>query len=311
MAKSLTRPVRLIGAGSGWGAGVREAEDGPQGLRDFGLAERLVSAGVRASWATMVEPEKRFRDHDDLPRPEVFDLVARHNRALADAVAKTMAARALPVVIGGDHAIAMGTWGGVARGMRRAPFGLIWMDAHLDAHTLATTPSMNAHGMSAAVLLGQGTPEFLAIGGGALRPEHLCYIGVRSYEVAEWALLRRLGVRIFYMEEVRERGLAVVMADALAIVTRGTRGFGLTIDLDGFDPADVPGVGLPVADGLRGAEAAAVLRGIARDPRLRALEIVEYAPALDRDQHTAELVLALLASALAPVSQAMPISSAA
>ncbi len=305
------KPVRLIGAGSGWGAGVREAEDGPRGLHAFGLAERLTAVGVRASWAQMVEPEKRWRDHGALSRPEVFDLVARHNGALAEAVAKAMAARALPVVIGGDHAIAMGTWGGVARGARRAPFGLIWMDAHLDAHTVQTTPSMNAHGMSAAVLLGHGTPEFLAVGGGALRPEHLCYIGVRSYEVAEWALLRRLGVRIFYMEEVRERGLAAVMADALAIATQGTRGFGLTIDLDGFDPADVPGVGLPVADGLPGAETAAVLRGIARNPRLRALEIVEYAPALDRDHRTAELVLTLLSSALAPAAQAMPISSAA
>ena len=311
MAKPLLKPVRLIGAGSGWGAGVREAEDGPRGLRDFGLAERLAVGGVRASWAAMIEPEKRWRDHGDLSRPEVFELVARHNAALAGAVADAMAARALPVVLGGDHAIAMGTWGGVARAMRRAPFGLIWMDAHLDAHTLATTPSMNAHGMSAAVLLGHGAPEFLAVGGGALRPEHLCYIGIRSYEVAEWALLRRLGVRIFYMEEVRERGLAAVMREALAIATRGTRGFGLTIDLDGFDPADVPGVGLPVADGLRGAEAAAVLRGIARDPRLRALEIVEYAPALDRDHRTAQLVLGLLSSALAPAARALPISSAA
>jgi arginase len=305
------KQVHLIGAGSGWGAGVREAEDGPRGLRDFGLAERLAASGVRASWAPMVEPEKRWHEHGDLSRSEVFALVARHNAALADAVATAMIARALPAVIGGDHAIAIGTWGGVARGMRRAPLGLIWMDAHLDAHTVETTPSMNAHGMSAAVLLGHGAPEFLAVGGGALRPEHLCYIGVRSYEVAEWALLRRLGVRIFYMEEVRERGLAAVMADALAIVTRGTRGFGLTIDLDGFDPADVPGVGLPVADGLRGAEAAAVLRGIARDPRLRALEIVEYAPALDREHRTAQLVLDLLASALAPAVQSLPSSSAA
>ena len=303
--------IHLIGAGSGWGAGVREAEDGPRGLRDFGLAERLGAAGVRATWTAMVEPEKRWSEHGDLSRPEAFELVARHNAALADAVAEAIAARALPVVLGGDHAIAIGTWGGVARALRRAPFGLIWMDAHLDAHTAETTPSMNAHGMSAAVLLGHGSPEFLAVGGGALRPEHLCYIGVRSYEAAEWALLRRLGVRIFYMDDVRERGLAAVTADALAIVTRGTRGFGLTIDLDGFEPADVPGVGLPVAGGLRGAETAVVLRGIARDPRLRALEIVEYAPALDRDQRTAQLVLDLLASALAPAARALPASSAA
>jgi arginase len=185
------------------------------------------------------------------------------------------------------------------------------MDAHLDAHTERTTPSMNPHGMSAAVLLGHGTPEFLAVGGGALRPEHLCYIGIRSYELAEWALLRRLGVRIFYIEEVRERGLAAVMREAVEIATHGTRGFGLTIDLDGFDPADVPGVGLPVADGLRGVEVTTALRGIARDPRLRALEIVEYAPALDREQRTAQLVIDLLCSALAPAARAAPISSAA
>jgi len=305
------KQVHLIGAGSGWGAGVREAEDGPQGLRDFRLAERLTASGARARWAAMVNPEKRSREHGDLAKSEVFYLVARHNAALADTVARSMSARALPIVLGGDHAIAMGTWGGVARGMRGAPFGLIWMDAHLDAHTVQTTPSMNPHGMSAAVLLGHGALEFLAVGGGALRPEHLCYIGIRSYELAEWTLLRRLGVRIFYIEDVRERGLAAVMREAVEIATRGTRGFGLTIDLDGFDPADVPGVGLPVADGLRGAEAVAVLRGIARDPRLRALEVVEYAPALDREQQTAQLVLDLLSSALAPATRALPISSAA
>jgi len=305
------KQAHLIGAGSGWGAGVREAEDGPQGLRDFGLAERLTASGVRARWTAMVNPEKRSREHGDLSKSEVFDLVARHNAALADTVARSMSARALPIVLGGDHAIAMGTWGGVARGMRGAPFGLLWMDAHLDAHTVQTTPSMNPHGMSAAVLLGHGAPEFLAVGGGALRAEHLCYIGIRSYELAEWTLLRRLGARIFYIDEVRERGLAAVMREAMEIATRGTRGFGLTIDLDGFDPADVPGVGLPVADGLRGAEVIAVLRGIARDPRLRALEVVEYAPALDREQRTAQLVLDLLCSALAPSARAMPISSAA
>src|SRR5258708_9765288 len=296
------KQAHLIGAGSGWGAGVREAEDGPQGLRDFGLAERLTASGVRARWTAMVNPEKRSREHGDLSKSEVFDLVARHNAALADTVARSMLARALPIVLGGDHAIAMGTWGGVARAMRGAPFGLIWMDAHLDAHTVQTTPSMNPHGMSAAVLLGHGAPEFLAIGGGALLPEHLCYIGTRSYELAEWALLRRLGVRIFYIEEVRERGLAAVMREAVEIATRGTPGFGPTIDLDGFDPAEVPGLGLPVADGLRGAEATTVLRSIARAPRLRALEIVEYAPALDCEPRQAQLGIALLPSALPPAA---------
>ena len=136
----------LIGAASGWGAGFRQTQDGPRVLRRLGLAERLSAAGIAAHWTAMVEAE---RDHrallDPTPR-ERFDLVARHNAGLADAVADAMAARELPVVLGGDHAVAMGTWGGVARGMAGAPFGLIWLDAHLDAHTADTTPSMNAHG---------------------------------------------------------------------------------------------------------------------------------------------------------------------
>jgi len=304
--------VALIGAASGWGAGFREAEEGPRGLREFGLAERLTERGIASRWAAMVETEKHWREHRELEPRERLRLVARHNAALADAVATGATASELPVILGGDHAIAIGTWGGVARRMAGAPFGLIWMDAHLDAHTLATTPSQNAHGMSAAVLLGEGTPEFLAIAGGVIRPEHLCYVGVRSYEVGEWALLRRLGVKIFYMEEVRERGLAAVMTDAMKIANTGTAGFGLTIDLDGFDPEDVPGVGLKVAGGIRGAEAARVLQGIGRHPRLRSLEIVEYSPALDREHRTATLVLDLLASMLSPASQveAQPLSAA-
>ena len=149
------------------------------------------------------------------------------------------------------------------------------------------------------------------MGGGVLRPENLCYVGVRSYELAEWALLHRLGVRIFHMEEVHERGLAAVMTEALAIATTGTAGFGLTIDLDGFDPEDVPGVGLPVPDGLRAAETCAVLRPLARHRSLRAIEVVEYNPELDRGSRTARLVQDLLTSLLASSAARSRASSAA
>ncbi len=305
------RRAALIGAASGWGAGIQLMQDGPQALRDFGLAERLTAAGIPAHWAAMVAAGKDRRTAPDPTPQQKFELVARHNAGLAGAVASAMAQGDLPVVLGGDHAIAIGTWGGVSRGMAGAPFGLIWLDAHLDAHTVETTPSMNAHGMSAAVLLGHGLPEFLAVGGGVLRPENLCYVGIRSYELAEWALLRRLGVRIFHIDEVGERGLAAVMAEALAIATRDTAGFGLTIDLDGFDPEDVPGVGLPVPDGIRGADACAVLRHLGRDPRLRAIEIAEYSPELDRGARTARLAQDLLTSLLTPAVASRRASSAA
>lgn len=295
-------PVALIGAASGWGAGFRETQDGPAALREFGLAERLTARGIPASWRAMIESEKHWRDHPDLAAPEIFALVARHGAALADTVAATLAARAFPVVLGGDHAITIGTWGGVARALGGAKLGLIWFDAHLDAHTVATTPSMNPHGMGAAVLLGHGEREFLAIGGNVIRPENLCYIGVRSYEEGELALLRRLGVRIYFMEEVHRRGLERIAEEALAIAIAGTQGFGVTIDLDGFDPSEVPGVGLKVPDGLHGDEVAAALRRIARHPGLRTLEIVEYIPEFDRDERTARLVANLIAATLIPAA---------
>src|SRR5580700_7761924 len=107
--------VSLIGAASGWGAGIRETESGPEALRDFGLASALQDRGIAADWTAMVEPERRWRDAPDLPRAEVFRLVVRHDAALADAVAGALASQTLPVVIGGDHSVAVGTWGGVAR----------------------------------------------------------------------------------------------------------------------------------------------------------------------------------------------------
>ncbi len=294
--------MSLIGAASGWGAGHRQTENAPHALKELGLAASLQEAGIAASWGRIVEPARYWREKKRASQARVFELVADLDEALARTVQETVDAGALPVVVGGDHSIAMGTWGGLSRALDRQPFGLLWFDAHLDAHTAATTPSMNPHGMPAAVLLGHGEPEFLAIGGGALRPEHLCYIGARSYETEELALLQRLGVRIVFMDEVRRRGLADVVDEAFQIVTKGTVGFGATIDLDGFDPEDAPGIGLKEPDGLRRGEMLEAMAKIARQPGLRALELVEYIPELDVDLRTADLARDLLVAALAPAS---------
>jgi arginase len=299
------RKVSLIGAASGWGAGFHATEDGPPALRDLGLAGWLDEAGIAAEWAAMVEPALRWRGAPELARYQIYRMVTAHNAALADAVAAAMAAGNLPVVLGGDHAGAIGTWGGVARGLaapdgRKRPIGLIWFDAHLDAHTVATSPSLNPHGMPAAVLLGHGEGQFLAIGGHVVRPENLCYIGARSYEAGEMALLRRLGVRIFKMDAVRRRGLHSVFADALTIATSGTAGFGLTIDLDGFEPEDAPGIGLKTENGLRRDEMLRALAGLGQRSDIAAIEIVEYIPELDEALRTAHLVRDLLIALLAP-----------
>ena len=292
--------IALIGAASGWGAGFRHTEEGPEALRQLGLARWLDARGLEAKWQAMIRSEKRWREHPDLRPPETFALVARHGAALAAEVADAVAARRFPVVIGGDHAVAMGTWAGVARGPGATPLGLICLDAHLDAHTLETTPSMNAHGMGAAALLGYGHQPFLDLCGGVLRPQHVCYIGIRSYEAGEMALLRRLGVRIILMDEVKRRGMDTVLAEALAVATAGTAGFGLTIDLDGFDPIDAPAIGLKEPDGLRAAPTLAALPLLARHPGLRGLEIVEYIPEFDDKLRTAHLLRDLILAVLAP-----------
>ena len=300
--------IALIGAASGWGAGFRHTEDGPPALKALGLTDWLARGGVAAEWRAMVETERRWHDDRGITtRSDVFGLVARHSAALATAVAHTMAERKFPVVIGGDHAIAMGTWGGVARGMARRRFGLVWLDAHLDAHTVETTPSMNPHGMGAAALLGHGERAFLKICGGAIRPENLCFVGVRSYEAGEMALLKRLGVRIIEMPEVKARGIGPCLEEARFIATADTAGFGITIDLDGFDPKDAPGIGLKCDDGLRAEPTVAALRDtIANHPSLKAIEIVEYIPEFDEDLRTAHLVRDLLLALRAPARQTAP-----
>jgi arginase len=278
-------------------------------LRDLGLADWLADAGVAADWTRIIDAGLSWHEAPERRGKAAFGLVLRHAAKLADAVEAAMAVGRFPIVLGGDHAIAMGTWAGVSRGQAHAPLGLVWLDAHLDAHTVETSPSMNAHGMSAAVLLGHGAPLFRALAGGALKPQHLCYVGVRSFEPEERALLDGLGVRIIEAAEVAARGIESCLAEAVSIATAGTDGFGLTIDLDGFDPSDAPGVGLRVAHGLRGAPTCAAVAALARRAELRAVEIVEYIPSFDEDLRTAHLVRDLLIAALTPSGQAAQLAA--
>lgn len=206
---------------------------------------------------------------------------------------------ALPVVLGGDHSCAVGTWKGLARALAPRSPGLIWIDAHMDAHTSQTTPSGMLHGMPLACLLGHGEPALSGIADGVrLDPKKVCLIGVRSFEHGEATLLRRLGVRVFSMPEIRKRGLDAVMREAFAVATAGAAGFGVTLDLDALDPRDAPGVGSPVAGGIRAHELLTALEPLARNAAPAAVEIVEYNPHLDQIGKTGALVPELLAAML-------------
>ncbi len=292
--KKLTH-VDLIGAASGWGARRRGCEFGPQALQKAGL-DQAISRYVPTTWEEMIHPRLSSHPSQDISEKEVFDLVADHCDRLAGAVRKSLEQGHLPLVTGGDHACAIGTFSATAAALNACgELGLIWLDAHLDAHTFTTTPSGCIHGMPAAVLLGHGENVLTSVGGkeAKINPAHLVYIGARSWEHGEAALLAKLGVRIYSAEDVNEQGFASVFAEALDIATTGTKGFGLTFDLDIFDPLDAPGIGTPEKNGLRATDVLPVMQGIGRHPALRALELVEYNPERDKNNKTAELACRL------------------
>ncbi len=287
-----TRPLHLLGAASGWGYPDHGCALAPDQLR---LASKALwlQAGGGIGWAGVVRAP-------DAGAATPLAAIAAFNRRLARQVHKLMAEDELPVIIGGDHAIATGTWAGVRQALA-GPLGLIWIDTHLDAHTPATTPTGNIHGMPLAALLGHG-PRALIEAFGAVpivEPGHVAVVGMHSCEPEELALLTALGVRIFARTEIARRGLPAVMADAVQIATQGTTGFGVSLDLDVLDPTVAPAVNTPVAGGLAAADLIAAMRDLRCDPQLKAVEIVEYNPARDRDLRTQQVLLDVLA-ALAP-----------
>lgn len=282
---SLNPTVRCIGVASCLGAPFAGCEGGPERLKQAALSSVIRHNALDASWSEMLIPEAS---------PMALNLLLRR---LAEATESAIAAGDRPLVIGGDHSMAAGTWRGIGRALGTAP-GLIWIDAHLDAHTPASSPSGNAHGMPLAALFGLGDPLMTDIPGPPLDPARTVVIGIRSYEAAERERLAGLGVRLYEMTEIDERGLAEVFAEARAMVANGP--WGISLDLDAIDPGQAPGVSTPVAGGLLPDALGQVMRGVLRERNCVGLEIAEYNPLADPDGRTARLVLGLLDSAAAP-----------
>src|ERR1700675_3393504 len=201
----LNRIISIVGAASGRGAKDRGCEAGPEALRRSDLATRLWRGGLDPIWEATIAAE-----------PIEDDIAAVRNLCapLSERVRTIIARGAVPFVLGGDHSCAIGTWSGVAAALRpRGPLGLIWIDAHMDAHTPTTTPSGALHGMPLACLPGHGEPSLAALRAAhPLAREHVCVVGVRSFEPGEAEFLSGLGVRVFPMDEIDQRGLGEVMA---------------------------------------------------------------------------------------------------
>jgi arginase len=288
----MQRQIELIGAAWGLGGADPGCAAAP-GLLVPLAQERLRACGAETLAGPMISTAPAER------RKQLA--VSRLCGLLASAVADSMRHARLPCVIGGDHSCAGGTWTGVARALHQAgrgPLGLVWIDAHMDAHTPATSHTGRLHGMPLAWLLGQDDDPLYGLASGVLEPQHVCLVGVRSFEREEKERLERLGVRVIHMNEVRARGIEAAIEEAVGIASRGTEAYGISIDLDAITPDEAPGVGTPVAGGIGGAELARALARIGGGARLAALELVEYLPRLDRDGCSAAVAVELVAAAL-------------
>ena len=213
-----------------------------------------------------------------------------------------MEAGELPIILGGDHSIAIGSIAGMASYYRRRneTLGLIWFDAHADMNTPESTPSGNIHGMPLAVLLGYGAPELTGVAGFSpkIDPRLCVHIGARDVDAGERELARKLGMRFLTMREIDERGMAACIDEAINIASSGSAGYSVTFDVDVLDPGDAPGSGTLVRGGLTYREAHLAMEKIAEAGGMRSLEVVEINTALDVNNKTAELGVELILSAL-------------
>jgi arginase len=284
------------------GAGRRGVDMGPSAIRVAGLATRLTRLGfdVRELGAVFVREPETCPVGDG--RTKYLEEVRSCCVELRDRLLGALRDGAVPVVLGGDHSIAIGSIAAQALHQRERggrPVGLVWVDAHADMNTPETTPSGNIHGMPLAVALGLGPRPLLDVAGDrpALDARHVSIVGARDLDRAERDVVRRSGVRVFTMSEIDERGMAACMADAIERATTGTAGVHLSFDLDAVDPEVAPGVGTPVAGGLTYREAHLACEKVAHTGLLLGLDVVELNPILDEGNRTAKLAVELILSA--------------
>jgi arginase len=294
--------IAIIGAPLDLGAGRRGVDMGPSAVRVARLQARLATLGYEVEDRGNVAVEQaESRPHGD-ERARYLSEITKTCTRLSATVEKAAGEGCFPLVLGGDHSIAVGTVAGMARHFkkRRLPIGLLWIDAHADMNTPQTSPSGNIHGMPLACCIGIGPQELTSIHGYApkIDPKHVALVGVRDIDQLEKPHVRRSGIRAFTMRDIDERGLRAVMADALRIVTDGTAGFHLSLDMDVVDPHEAPGVGTPVRGGITYREGHLAMELAGDSSAMVSMEVVEVNPVLDTANQTADLAVELIMSAM-------------
>jgi arginase len=302
---TMNRRIGVLGIPIDLGLGRRGVDMGPSAFRIAELVPRIASLGLGV------------QDLGDVicPNPEVVPLgdpklkyaaaIVQVCEAAAKTTREVLGRGHFPLFIGGDHSQSIGTVAALAeehRG-RGGRMGLIWLDAHGDMNTPATTPSGNVHGMPLAIALGMGDETLVRFLGFSpkVAPEHVALIGVRDLDPGERGIVNDSGVHVFTMSEIDRRGIFSVMEEAIAVATNGTQALHVSFDMDVVDPAIAPGVGTPVRGGLSYREAHLAMELLAESKRLTSLEVVETNPILDVRNSTAALGVELILSALGKV----------
>lgn len=287
--------IEIVGVPMDLGGNRRGVDMGPSAIRYAGLVRRLERLGHAVKdHGNVTVPDRVERDTED-EKARYASEIARVAHDLADRVEAIERRGGFPLVLGGDHAMSMGTFAGVARTGRRP--GVIWIDAHGDMNTPETTPSGNVHGMPLAVATGLAGEPFPKDLRGTVDGKHAVLLAIRAIDDRERGNITRAGVTPITMADIDRGGMASAVERAVSVAGKGD-GIHLSLDMDSIDPQEAPGVGTPVRGGLTYREAQLAMEMLAASGKLRSLEVAEVNPILDEENRTALLAVELVASAL-------------
>ena len=293
--------IRVIGVPLDLGQSRRGVDMGPSAVRCAGLEYKLEMLGHTVEDGGNVPVAMPEQKNPGKPEAKYLKEIASTCQKHADLVLKTLEAGKVPLSLGGDHSMAVGSVAGLAEFYHRQnqKVGLIWMDAHTDINTPGTSPSGNVHGMPLGAIMGLGPAELANLYGWSpkIAPENCVLVGIRDVDIHEKENVRRAGIQVYTMRDIDERGMRTVMEEALRHAGRGTAGYHVSLDMDWLDPEDAPGVGTPVEGGATYREGHLAMEIIADHGRMLSFEIVEVNPVLDERNQTAELAVELAMSA--------------
>ncbi len=298
----MPQKIRIIGVPMDLGQSRRGVDMGPSALRVAGLQSRIKQLGHQVEDIGNISVKQAEEQHYGEKRAKYLNEIAETCKDLAEMVRKTLEEGFLPVVLGGDHSIAVGAISGVAAHFRKKEkhVGYIWLDAHGDMNTPESSPSGNIHGMPLASVMGYGAPELVELLGfkPKVEPQNVVLVGSRDLDAQERRLVKKSGVHVFTMRDIDERGMREVMSDAIKFATDDTDGIAVSLDMDFVDPSDAPGVGTPVRGGVTYREAHLAMEMIADTESMVSLEVVEINPVIDEHNTTALLGVELVCSGL-------------